>query len=330
MKNLAKSTLLALLILSAVHSPAPAQLIPDELGPPDVFAAVAQLRDDLEMVRAAMDAPREGRALIEVSNTARREVYFQALTLKYRAERLCSERLRSDDIVLVPLIVDPDKVLLAGEVLDLVVKASSQIRCAKWDMEIYEEAEPYEPDASKTLNDVHESLAQANRQLNLLLEEQVRPGDVFTVVQLANSYTTALLDDLAPVWRGSAPTLPPYVEGKRPVDVYQQLAASYKLIEEIAERSGFDVLHFKPELTPGILPSDVFDLAALLVAELRYFSFFTDTTVEFQDRPDAEKVSSDVFQQAVLLDRNLRQLLRLAQVFPNWSAEDSQESADGK
>jgi hypothetical protein len=326
-----KISLLTLLILPTWCglSLAQGELAQREVEAADINITVVQLREDLELIRAATDAPINERPPVQVTNAAPRDVYFQALTLRSKAERLCGQHSLPDVSLTTPLNVEPERVLQAGDVLDLVVKAYSQIRCAKQNLGISQEIDPPARDPSKTMNDIHQALVQANRQANLLLTGQTSLDEVYAVVRLANSYATAVLDGLAPVWRSSTPSTPPNAALGDSSDTFDKLAASHTIIEDIAKKSGLETLHFEAQASANVLPSDVLDLAALIVSELRYFVVLVDTGVEFELEPTSEKSMSDVFQEAMRLEQVLQNLQKIADLFPNWWNRNSAQT-DGE
>ncbi len=64
------------------------------IEPPDVFARVALARKELERIRVKMGKPANTQLEIGVNDVALREVFFQALTLFRKADRLCFEQTR--------------------------------------------------------------------------------------------------------------------------------------------------------------------------------------------------------------------------------------------
>ena len=77
---------------------------------------------------------------------------------------------------------------------------------------------------------------QANRQLNLLLDERFAPSDVFQQVTLAVGYTAQLLKP----YPGAEliPEEPVFDPGKTPGDVYRRLLGCFENLREIAAASG--------------------------------------------------------------------------------------------
>jgi len=284
-----------------------------------VYATTVLLRSELEFIRAAMEAPLEQRVLIQVRNAPPREVYFQALSLQYKAERLCNQSMMPILGTPVSLSTGPRDDLKPADILLVVNQAYDYIRCVMWDLQITDESAGIPPrDSAKTRADVIRSVMQASRQVNRLLERALGPGEVLPIVELANAYTTTLLDKFAPVWRSSVPSEPRYIKGRRPVDVYQELVSCYQSIQRMAGGSGLVVLDFDPELSTEVERGDLFDLAALVLSELRYFGTFAGVDIRLKFEPERGKVQSDVYQQAQLLIANLQHLEKLVDAFPGW------------
>src|SRR5690606_29025289 len=69
---------------------------------------------------------------------------------------------------------------------------------------------------------------------------------------------------------------PPPERGKQPVDVFLRLVECYAILETIAYQSGIPVLHLDLPTAKNVghsrqlEPSDVYDMATLLVSDLAY------------------------------------------------------------
>ena len=289
-----------------------------EITPPQVFAAVVELRNELELVRVAMQAPRETRTEIAVHGAQPREVYFQAVALVLKSSRLCTQSFMPDFGPPAVAEINPPRDLAPKHVWNQVQRAIGQIRCVKDNLQLADRAEPAIDDVRKTPNDVFKAIVQANRQMNLLLSIQFAPREVFALAHLANEHTAALLDELAPIWRVDAPALPDYVENKRPADVYERLIRCYTLIEQIARESGLMVLKIDETANPDLVPSDVFDMASLVLSEIRYFTTLVGMDIKFALFIPEQKVPSDVYQSVGQLETRLRVLARLVDIYPSW------------
>ena len=163
------------------------------------------------------------------------------------------------------------------------------------------------------------AIVQANRQLNLMLERQFAPSDVFQEVTLGVGYTSRLLETFPKAER--IPIEPAYEPEKRPVDVYRRLLGCFRRIREIAERSNVRMLDLEVDdaQIDAIVPSDVYDVASLIVAELAYLQSQLPASqpprnVYFVGR----KFPSDVYQRAGILELQLIELQKQADGKPDW------------
>ncbi len=286
-----------------------------EIEPPDVFVRIALLRSELELIRYEMGKPQNHQPEIEVTNAAPREVFFQALTLFRKADRLCFEQIRER----VPLPETSTGEIRPPHVFAVVDAALGRVRRVKAKLGIGEQSQEMPRDATKTPTHVFRAIVQANRQLNLLLDQQFAPSDVYQQVTLAISYGSRLrarFPEATPI-----PEAPPFEGGKRPADVYRRLVGCFEQTRRIAEHSRLKVLELKVggEHLEEVTPSDVYDLASLLVSELAYLhSKLQDAKPPHETYYPGRKFPSHVYQRVGILDALLLELLRWADEAPNW------------
>jgi len=145
-----------LVLLSAVVAAAPRTTLGEEanespeITPADVFAGVASVRAEVELLRHYMGKPRNEQPELGVKRAAPREVYFQALTLFVKADRFCFEQMRQR----TPQVESP-----AGEpqpedvrrVVDVVLDCVRQVK-KHYDVEL--KAATIEVEPGKTPTDV--------------------------------------------------------------------------------------------------------------------------------------------------------------------------------
>ncbi len=272
------------------------------IEPPDVYQNTLVIRAELEEIRKFMGRPIEGRPEINVHGAQPREVFFQAITLWVKANRLCREARGAGMAHLAKIEIAPPENVTPADVWTLTQNAMGRLICVKWELGLGGRAPIPPRDASKTPTDVFRSIVQANRQLNHLLTSPFSPGEVFAIVNLSNEYVAETLDRLVPGWRADAPPLPAYVEGKAPIDVFGRLTRCYAVVRQIAERSELAMLEFEADLDQPITPSDVFDLASLVFSEIRYLAAKIGVKKRYKFRPQTDKVPSDVYQQAQHLE----------------------------
>ena len=294
----------------------------DNFNPILAYQTVEQVQQEIELIRKHKQAATDTRELIPVENVYPREVYFQALTLRQKAGRLCHETIQT---LFAPSLAAQYSIpshITSKDVHEIVNDAWSQIQCAKAGLKIQEETTQITSTSkttTKTLTDVFKLIVQANRQLNLILEQPIEQGDVYGIVTQANSYLVDILNKIAPVWSLNAPTLPEFQAGTAPIDSYNIMLRNFRIIQEIANESGIDMLDLGNDIQVPINASDVFDLSSLILAELRYFAaeIGVDRIYKLSSHPD--KVAADVFQQAQYVEEHLKILNDFAEKYPTWT-----------
>ena len=97
----------------------------------DLNQMVEVVRGEIELIRQHKQVPLDERDTIPVDHVFPREVYFQALTLRQKAGRLCHEATQS---LLAPPVVVQFSIpveIAPKDIYEIVNDAWSQIRCAK-------------------------------------------------------------------------------------------------------------------------------------------------------------------------------------------------------
>ena len=281
--------------------------------PADVFARVRLVRDELELVRFEMGRPPATQVPFVVTGAGPREVYYQAETLFTRADRLTFELARESE----PTAPHATGQLAPYHVFRMVDAALSRVRTAKKRLGISQPVVETAAPGSTTPSEVFTSIVQANRQLNLLLREQLSPSDVYQRVTLAVGLTARLLSRFPDATR--LPPEPALERGKRSSDVYGQLTTCFHLVESIMTASGQSTLKVSDGavlVDPG--PSDVYHLAQMIVAELSHLHHVSGD----EKRPRAWypglRFPSHVYQRAGMLEAQLKSLKELATQNPDW------------
>lgn len=277
-----------------------------EVQPADVHLHVYLVREELEHLRWYLGRPKNRQDDIRVSDVAPREVYFQALTLYRKADRLAFEQIRERR--LPP--ETPAGQLRPADVYKMVDAALRRVRAVKTHLQVSRSVQGMTRDPSKTPTDVFRSIVQANRQLNLLLDQRVSPSEVYQQVTVCIGYASSLLATASTKER--LPAAPEFVPGKMPRDVYGRLLECFKLVSRIGERQGVKMLALSEEAaTESVTPSDVFDIASLLVSELKHLhDNFPDPPPPRPAYRVGRKVPAHVFQRAGMLQRQLTELSR--------------------
>ncbi len=283
----------------------------------DVLARVELLRDELDLIRREMGNPPPVRLEISVRGAAPRETYFHAYTLSDKAHRLAFEFTGRPE--------RPLGILLSAEttpvnVYAVVSEALESIYDAKHALAIEETARENRYDSSTSSSQVLGAIIQANRELNNVLYQQYSPLDVYEQISLSINFATRLLEQFA----GSTPVpaAPGFQRRKRPADVFHQLVQLFDDIHDIAVASGESTLDLKVRSAApnSITPSDVYDIAKMVLAELAYFySLLKDPEPVSEPKYPRDRVlSSHVYQQVGVLTAQLAQLKILAAKHPNW------------
>ena len=275
-----------------------------EIQPSDCFVRASHLAKEVELIRREMGRPQESRPAVVVTGASPRECWFQALAVFRKADRLCGE-IAGDPVASVPY-APPIQQLQPGDVLKVIEAAGKEIAETKKALGITETADPPARDAAKTPSDVYGMLATVDRQINLLLERPFRPSDCFQQVSLAVAYAARL---------GAAPSESPFVRGKRPADCYERLTGCLELARALVKQAGHAVIDKAPVAGDAsvVLPSDVDDLATLVVGEMAFLHGVrgnAQAPYPFEGNTPGKKLPSHVWQLAGVLEHQLSQLGR--------------------
>jgi hypothetical protein len=164
---------------------------------------------------------------------------------------------------------------------------------------------------------------ETNRQLNLLLQRHFTPSDVSQQVLLASQYAKRLLAQF-PHSQIDSET-PPLERGKQPGDVFLRLVDCYGVLETIAQHSDIPVLHLdlaaaqKVGSSRELEPSDVYDMATLLVSDLAFFHARLKKHDSLKPIPyPGRTFPSHVYQQATILLHELEGLKQSVTSDPKW------------
>ncbi len=294
----------------------------EEIIPADVLARVELLRDELELIRCEMGAPKEPWPKIVVTNVAPREVIFQAFTLFRKANRLRFEITGGPGIerqLKLPPVIEPFHVWTIVDAAYRVVHGTKQI------LQITEPVEENLQDESVTPSEVFRAIVQANKQFDALYRRRLSAAETFHQMMVATQITAHLLAEFSGTTQ--MPNIPAFEHGKRPVDVYLLLNKCYARIHSILEYSGIETLTLQiPNLKPNdddsanIRASDVYDLTTLLVSELAYMQGQLKDAVPANQRAYARgfKVPSHVYQRGEVLLSQLVELETRVSENPDW------------
>lgn len=279
----------------------------NEIQPPDCLVRAQQLLAEADLIRAELGRSRDARPLPTITGAEPREVYFGALALFRKADRLGLE-LAGDQLDELPEAPAIDKVA-PKDVLAVLDAAHGEITNVKARLGISKNAEVPARDASKTPSDVLQAVIAVNRQLNLLLENPFTPSDVYEQVSWASLYAGRLLKAKG----AAASTSPEYQRGKRPSDCYDRLLGCLDLVRAALKSGGKSALEISARGETDAVPGDVFDLASLVLAEVAYLHGTTSGVTApypFEVQSASRRVPSHCYQRIGLLEAQLAQLAK--------------------
>lgn len=290
------------------------------IKPADVLSRVQLFHKQLESIRLEMGRPQDTRQTQLATNALPHEVYFQALTLYIKADRLALELTGSTG--LKPVSVSPDEIR-PYHTWVLVNAAYHRLLIIKAELKIPESFTETKSSDATTPTEVGRAIVRANRQLNLMLQRRFSPSEVYQQLEAARHYAQALLKGFGK--KENSDILPPLQRGKSPSDVFLQLIRCFEQLEEFAKLSGVAILHIDGTASRKVVgefqvhPSDVYDLATLILSDLAYIhgKKYREQTVPSVPFPGT-KFPSHVFQRARGLEHQLDGLIRLSRASPNW------------
>jgi hypothetical protein len=245
-------------------------MITDDITPEHSYARIEQMLADLEALRLEMGRSRDARVPMHVTNASPREVFYHAQTVYRKANRLCVE--------LGAASVDPRRAsqparASPSEVLVLLEGTRERLACARAMLRIEGDEPPPDlpgplvPVPGKNASDVLAGCLVASRQLNAMLEHAFVSRDGREQLLRALGLAERLLE-----FNGAAlPPAPPLERRKFPRDVFQVLWQTCELQHRLLSDSGVAALDIHRGYV-GEEPTDVYDLASLIVSELEYLA----------------------------------------------------------
>ena len=271
---------LALLLFCVPGAWAEESLAPPP-APADVYLAVMALSVDLEALRTADDR-RQARASTAdmppriVRNAPPRHVLWQAQVLYRRTKAFVDMRAGSAGLPLdagawnqpAPRPAPEGRQITSADALQVVQDARVQLRALLVLRNIHVVVLGLERDAAKGNLDVLAKVADVNRQLNLLLQQEFRPQDIYRPVLLAVDHAGDLLN-------GGYPPQPALDRGSDPLDVHRRLMDCWGLLQSVQRAQGLETLDFdlnREMQRNDIRAADVHDLATSLAADLAYMA----------------------------------------------------------
>ena len=290
----------------------------DLILPSHVYVAVSKVRGELDLIRTFMGKSEDQYHGLVVIGAEPREVFYQAMTFFDKADQLAFEQIRTRSVR--PVVLTEN--IMPANVLDVINEALVRIRQVKAKLGINFVVKEIAVDPSKTPSDVYFAIMNANHQINLLLDKQLAPKDVFMQVSLAVGYSASLLanfPEVSPL--SSAEALE---TAKRPVDVFKRLLKCYESLQVVGEQSSVAMLKLnKQNVKEKMIPSDVYDIASLLISELSFLHAKLSKVNHNINQPrpvfdPGRKFPSDVYQRISILESQLKLLETESKKSPSW------------
>ena len=287
--------------LLCASSMADAQTVDDT----DVFAMATLVAEEIELVREVMGRPFDDSPRLPASGVSGFEAYFQAQTLFRKANQLAREFAGAERVAAPPV---PDGELQPSHTLAVATAALEQVRLVKAALGVDEELQLQASNVGSATG-VFMTILDANRQLNLLINVPIVPGDVFDQVTLAVLYSAAILGHNGV--EDFVPEAAPFDGYKRPADVYGLLLRNAEVLSRVAENASVSILRLstRRNIPDDIEPGHVYDVARILVAGLALLTDQLDAEDVFPtlDRPDLI-FPTQVYARATVLLQQLEQI----------------------
>lgn len=271
----------------------------------EVYNLASQVAEEIEYIREVMGRPFDDSPRLPVGDVSQLQVYYQAQTLFRKANQLAQEYAGTPRTGAPPV---PNADVQASDSFSVVISAQEQVRQVSRAFGIGTEAQIQERTTASTTG-VFLTILDANRQLNLLINEPILPSDVFDQVTLAVLYSAALLAHQGA--ENPVPEAEPFDGYKRPSDVYALLLNNTDLMSEVAEAAGISVLTLssRRNIPDDVEPGHVYDIARILVAGLALVANAMDVEDVFPDLERPELIfPTQVYARATVLQQQLEQI----------------------
>lgn len=300
--------LLSVTILVALGATATQAAAPAAVDPADLDVLLERVRAEVELLRFHMGKPENTQAPPAVDAVQPHEGFLQAQNLFRKANRLARELIGATRRSAPP--APPAEEIVGADIYGPLEAALEQILSIKSGLGITDEVVPLQRASSRDLTNVYRAMVQTNRQLNLMTESTFSASDVYQQISLAITYAGGILSAFPDV--EAIPEPPPFEPGKSPDDVYRQLSDCMRLNRSIANTVQFELLRYDPRgfRRAEALPSDVYDVATLLVSYISHVATRLDSPEIYPDIVEPKHVFPDhAYQHAGILRQQLTQIL---------------------
>ena len=275
------------------------------VDPAKVYRSIKLVRGGLDALRLHMGTPDAVPLEVKVTSTESHDIYFQALALSYKINRLSFEMFHGEESR--PSL--PEEISQLDNSLLLTEKNLHTLHNIMDHLHIPVVHKDEESDAPITIPQLLNEFLIANRQINLLLERHFSANDTYKQVMLAIGYTARNLARYDGVIR--IPPEPDFEPGKIPFDVYTRLLDCLEIISTICGELDLEPFSLETgRITPGdITPSDSYDMAIVILARLDLLH--KKNKINQMPREvfyPGPKYPSDVYQLSGILLQQLQQL----------------------
>jgi hypothetical protein len=279
-----------------------------EITPSEVYSQVMQVDKEVELLKKHFGLTREKKADIYHGKLRPRHVWEKSYVVQVKINVLRNKLgLPRNE----PNNIEPELNLSPALVFEQSQRLLAELRILKTRLGITEQVSAPEQFKGKQSVDVFNRLHHISCQLDVLNCEEINPNYVFAEVMRIYEDVIIILNKL----RIRDLTYPPGKEQE--VTPADSLTATFELMAEIQrlqknaniERTDFSIFQKKE----AVLPSDVFNLVSMDVAELQTIKAYIDLTQAVT--PPAvtheRKTPNDVHQLLRWVTRMLRQVRRL-------------------
>lgn len=244
----------------------------DEITSEHTCARIGQVLEELEALRLEMGRAKDARVPMHVREASPREVYYHAQTVHRKANQLCVELGAAS--VSLPGAAEPARARPSDV---LRVLDSTRERLAQARAHLHVEGDTTRPElpgpllraVGKEASDVLAGCLLASRQLNVMLAQAFASREGHERLMRA----LALTERLLAVHGAELPPAPPLERRKFPRDVFHLLWQACEVLHQMLRDSGATALEIERGFV-GEQPTDVYDLASLIVSELEYLASF--------------------------------------------------------
>lgn len=287
-----------------------------EVSSNEVYALAERVEAEVDLIRLEMGVDEVIKPDMAVSDAQMREVYFQALTLYEKSGRLLFDLLRERA---KPMAPESRSNILPEDVLGVIEGSLGLLLRVKAKLGIPEQVEVHSSDSTRTPTDLFQLVVRIDRTLNTLLRERFMPAEVYRQLTFGVSLAARILATLPGVERLG--TEPARIRRIMPADIYRKLLSIYQPLHETLALTGEPCLMIEEYeyQRAEVDPSDVYDLASLLISELAFLhSLVPGVQPPRESYFPGDKLPSDVYQRAGRLESQVVMLRDYVATHPRW------------